>query len=101
MKYNSPYEIGVGDVVIMTDKTGYKTEHLVLINYIKNETDAKGYTPPSNRTILIDNLSLMGMDYVNGRLSRSGMDCYDEVMQTLNVLKDGEHWCNKAYNGLW
>ena len=54
MKYNSPYEIGVGDVVIMTDKTGYKTEHLVLINYIKNETDAKGYTPPSNRTILID-----------------------------------------------
>ena len=54
MKYNSPYEIGVGDVVIMTDKTGYKTEHLVLINYIKNETDAKDYTPPSNRTILID-----------------------------------------------
>ena len=54
MKYNSPREISVGDVVIMTDKTGYKTEHLVLINYIKNETDAKGYTPPSNRTILID-----------------------------------------------
>ena len=54
MKYNSPYEIGVGDVVIMTDKTGYKTEHLVLINYIKNETDVKDYTPPSNRTILID-----------------------------------------------
>ena len=50
---------------------------------------------------IIDNLSLMGMDYVNGSLSRSGMDCYDEVMQTLNVLKDGEHWCNKAYNGLW
>ena len=44
MKYNSPYEIGIGDVVIMTDDTGYKTEHLVLINYIKGETDAKGYT---------------------------------------------------------
>ena len=55
MKYNSPYEIGVGDVVVMTDKTGYKTEYLVLINYIKNETDAKGYTPLSNHTILIDN----------------------------------------------
>ena len=54
MKYNSPYEIGIGDVVVMTDKTGYKTEHLVLINYIKNETDVKDYTPPSNRTILID-----------------------------------------------
>ena len=55
MKYNSPYEIGLGDVVIMTDKDGYKTEHLVLMNYIKGETDAKGYTPQRNRTILIDN----------------------------------------------
>ena len=55
MKYNSPYEIGLGDVVIMTDDTGYKTEHLVLTNYIKGETDAKGYTPKTSRTILIDN----------------------------------------------
>ena len=55
MKYNSPYEIGLGDVVILTDKDGYKTEHLVLVNYIKGETDAKGYTPKTCRTILIDN----------------------------------------------
>ncbi len=55
MKYSSPYEIGLGDVVIMTDDTGYKTEHLVITNYIKGETDAKGYTPKRNRTILIDN----------------------------------------------
>ena len=55
MKYNSPYEIGVGDVVSMKDDTGYITEHLVLINYIKGETDAKGYTPKTSRTILIDN----------------------------------------------
>ena len=54
-KYNSPYEIGIGDVVIMTDEDGYKTDHLVLMNYIKGETDAKGYTPKTNRTILIDN----------------------------------------------
>ena len=54
MKYICPEAIGLGDVVIMTDKDGYKTEHLVLINYIKGETDAKGYTPKSNRTILID-----------------------------------------------
>ena len=53
-RYNSPYEIGVGDVVIMTDDEGYKTEHLVLINYIKGETDKKGYTPKTCRTILID-----------------------------------------------
>ena len=55
MKYNSPYEIGVGDVVIMTDEDGYKTEHLVLVNYIIGETDKTGYTPQKNRTILIDN----------------------------------------------
>ena len=55
MIYNSPKEIGVGDVVTMKDDTGYITEHLVLINYIKGETDAKGFTPLSNMTILIDN----------------------------------------------
>ena len=55
MKYNSPYEIGLGDTVIMTDKDGYKTEHLVLVNYIIGETDKTGYTPQKNRTILIDN----------------------------------------------
>ena len=65
MKYNSPYEIGLGDVVIMTDDTGYKTEHLVLTNYIKGETDAKGYTPKTNRTILGDNYGkrTTGHDY--------------------------------------
>ena len=45
----------IGDVVIMTDEDGYKTEHLVITNYIKGETDAKGYTPKTSRTILIDN----------------------------------------------
>ena len=55
MKYSSPYEIGLGDVVIMPDEDGYKREHLVLMNYIKGETDAKGYTPKTCRTILIDN----------------------------------------------
>ena len=55
MKYNSVNEISVGDVVSMTDDTGYITEHLVITNYIKGETDAKGFTPKSNFTILIDN----------------------------------------------
>ena len=54
-KYKSPYEISVGDVVSMTDDTGYVTEHLVMTNYIKGETDAKGFTPKSNFTIVIDN----------------------------------------------
>ena len=47
--YNSPYEIGLGDSVNYNFKN-----YLVLINYIKGETDAKGYTPESNRTILIN-----------------------------------------------
>ena len=50
MKYNSPKEIGLGESVRYEGK-----EYLVLINYIKGETDAKGFTPLSNMTILIDN----------------------------------------------
>ena len=47
--YTSPYEIGIGYNV------NYNfMNYQVLINYIKGETDAKGYTPESNRTILID-----------------------------------------------
>ena len=53
MKYNSVNEISVGDVVGMKDDTGYLTEHLVITNYIKGETDAKGFTPKSNFTIVI------------------------------------------------
>ena len=49
MKYNSPKEIGVGDVVIYEGRS-----YLVLVNYIKGETDKQGYTPKTNRTILID-----------------------------------------------
>ena len=49
MKYNSPKEIGVGDVVTYEDRS-----YLVLVNYIKGQTDKQGYTPKTNRTILID-----------------------------------------------
>ena len=50
MKYNSVNEIGVGDVVVYEGRS-----YLVLVNYIKGETDAKGFTPKSNFTILVDN----------------------------------------------
>ena len=49
MKYNSVNEIGLGESVQYEGK-----EYLVLINYIKGETDPKNYTPKNNRTILID-----------------------------------------------
>ena len=74
MRYNSPYEVGVGDVVtidpdyfansnhtyikpdgfIGTKTASSDTKYMVLINYIKGETDAKGFTPKNDRTILID-----------------------------------------------
>ena len=47
--YKSPNVIGIGDNVRYKNKN-----YQVLINYIKGDTDAKGYTPESNRTILID-----------------------------------------------
>ena len=48
-RYKSPKFIGVSDDVTYKGKN-----YQVLVNYIKGETDAKGYTPKSNRTILID-----------------------------------------------
>ena len=48
-RYKFPNVIGLGDSVRYEGK-----DYLVLINYIKGETDAKNYTPKSNRTILID-----------------------------------------------
>ena len=48
-RYISPNVIGIGDNVRYKNKT-----YQVLLNFIKGETDAKGYTPKSNRTILID-----------------------------------------------
>ena len=49
MKYNSVNEIGLGESVLYEGK-----EYLVLINYIKGETDAKGFTPKRNFTIVIE-----------------------------------------------
>lgn len=49
-RYISPEVIGIGDNVRYKNKN-----YQVLINYIEGQTDAKNYTPKSNRTILIDN----------------------------------------------
>ncbi len=48
-RYINPTVIGVGDNVRFKNR-----DYQVLINYIQGETDAKNYTPKSNRTILID-----------------------------------------------
>ena len=76
MRYNTPYEVSIGDIVTIdpdyfTNKGKHMyikpegfigidydpspdTKYMVLINYIKGETDAKGFTPKKNHTILID-----------------------------------------------
>ena len=74
MRYKTPYEVSVGDIVTIDSNyftngkhryikpdgfIGTKTaspeqKYMVLINYIKGETDAKGFTPKKNRTILVD-----------------------------------------------
>ena len=74
MRYNTPYEVSIGDIVtidpnyftnsnhmyikpdgfIGTKTPSHDTKYMVLINYIKGETDANGFTPKKNHTILID-----------------------------------------------
>ena len=49
MKYNNVNEIGIGDKVSYNNKV-----YTVLINYIKDDTDRKGFTPNENWTVLID-----------------------------------------------
>ena len=47
--YNSVKDISLGDIV------SYKGDrYTVLINYIKDDTDRKGFTPIENWTVLID-----------------------------------------------
>ena len=48
-RYINPTVIGVADNVRYRGK-----DYQVLINYVKGQTDAKNYTPKSNRTILIN-----------------------------------------------
>ena len=92
MKYSSPYEIGIGDVVIMIDEDGYKTEHLVITNYIKGETDAKGYTPQRNRTILIDNYGKRTTvyDYSQMEVVNEIDSFIDLASDSLKILKEVE-----------
>ena len=48
-RYKKPEYIGVSDNVRYRGK-----DYQVLINYIKDDTDRKGFTPTENWTVLID-----------------------------------------------
>ena len=46
---------------------------------------------------LIDDLVDLGWDYTSGRMSRSGMFVYDQIMTRLGILKNNEHWNEDDY----
>ena len=55
-------------------------------------------------SFIVDNLTELGWDYSCGRMSRSGMEIYDGIMQHVGVLKKVEHWNEDCYadsNGDW
>ena len=59
---------------------------------------------PLHLSIIIDKLSDLGWDYSCNRMSRSGMEIYDDLMQYLGALDKGEHWNEDVYadaNGDW
>ena len=46
---------------------------------------------------LMEDLTNLGWEYTSGRMSRSGMFFYDQIMTRLGILKDGEHWNEDVY----
>ena len=46
---------------------------------------------------LYKDLADLGWDYTAGRMSRSGMFVYDQIMTRLGILKNGEHWNEDVY----
>ena len=43
-------------------------------------------------SVLLDKLADLGWEYTCNRMSRSGMQVYDEIMQYMGVLESDEHW---------
>ena len=55
-------------------------------------------------SFIVDQLGELGWDYTCGRMSRSGMQIYDEIMRYVGSLEDGEHWNEDVFsesNGDW
>ena len=48
-------------------------------------------------SVILDKLTDLGWDYTCGRMSRSGMQIFDEIMQYVGVLESDEHWNEDAY----
>ena len=48
-------------------------------------------------SIILDKLTDLGWEYTCNTMTRSCMQTYDELMQYIGVLKDGEHWNEDVY----
>ena len=48
-------------------------------------------------SVLMEKLCDLGWDYTAGRMSRSGMEVYDDIMQNLGALEPDEHWNEDVY----
>ena len=46
---------------------------------------------------ILDYLTDLGWEYTCNTMTRSGMQTYDELMQYIGVLQDGEHWNEDVY----
>ena len=45
----------------------------------------------------MDKLCDLGWEYTCNRMSRSGMQTYDEILQYVGALDANEHWNEDAY----
>jgi hypothetical protein len=48
-------------------------------------------------SVLMDKLCDLGWEYTCNRMSRSGMQTYDEILQYVGALNSNEHWNEDAY----
>ena len=46
---------------------------------------------------ILDYLTDLGWESTCNTMTRSGMQTYDELMQYIGVLQDGEHWNEDVY----
>ena len=47
---------------------------------------------------LYDDFADLGWDYTAGRMSRSAMECYDQIAINLSILNEGEHWNEDVFD---
>ena len=55
-------------------------------------------------SVLMDKLCDLGWEYTCNRMSRSGMQTYDEILQYVGALESHEHWnedCYECKKGDW